>query len=132
MSAETTTLEAVRHIDVPQFSDQRGDLFALEHSRPVPFTPVRTFVITKVPEGKHRAQHVVSCDQFLWMVAGACQAVVRERAEPLSANERSFQLTARGPGLFLPEGVWLDLSNFSSDSVLLCLASAGYDAQRKR
>jgi hypothetical protein len=130
MSVKRVPLDAVRQIAVPQFSDQRGELYALERLRPLPFTPVRTFVITDVPPGKHRAEHLVSCDQFLWMLMGACQAAVRPEAG--SEDQRCFGLAARGPGLYLPEGIWLDLYQFLPGSVLMCLAAAGYDAQRRR
>lgn len=125
-------LDAVRHLEVPRFSDARGQLFALERARPLPFTPVRTFVIADVPQGKHRAEHVVSCDQFLWVVEGGCHAMVREGTGDSAGPERHFRLTKRGPGLYLPKGVWLDLSEFDPGSVLLCLAAAEYDARRKR
>jgi hypothetical protein len=118
-------------MEVPRFSDPRGQLFALERLRPLPFTPVRTFVIADVLPGMHRAEHVVSCDQFLWMAAGACEAVVRE-ARSVTKGERRFHLAARGPGLYLPAGIWLDLAEFIPDSMLVCLAAATYDAQSKR
>jgi hypothetical protein len=132
MRAEKRLMDAVREIAVPRFVDQRGELFALERLRPLPFTPVRTFIITDVPPGKHRAEHAVSCDQFLWMLAGSCQALVRPMARAESADGRYFRLAARGPGLYLPECVWLDLSDFLPGSMLVCLAAAEYDAQRRR
>jgi hypothetical protein len=132
MTERTAALRAVREIEVAQFGDPRGRLVAFERASPLPFDPVRTFVIADVPPGKHRAQHVVSCDQFLWMVEGACQAVVRPGDGDPADIERRFRIVARGPGLYLPKSVWLDLSEFSPGSILLCLAAANYDAQGKR
>src|SRR5262245_58680466 len=98
MVMASSALDRVRHIEVPQFSDPRGLRCALERLRPLPFTPVRTFIITDVPPGQHRAEHDASCDEFLWMAIGACQALVRE-AESVTKGERRFQLSARGSGL---------------------------------
>lgn len=123
-------LDAIREIPVPQFSDRRGELFALQRLHPLPFTPVRTFIITDVPPGEHRARHAVSCDEFLWMISGGCQALLRIEADVVCADERRFQLRSRGPGLYVPEGVWLDLSNFLPGSVLVCLAAGEYNARR--
>lgn len=125
-------LNAIREIPVPRFSDRRGALFALERLSPLPFTPVRTFIITDVPPGEHRAQHAASCDEFLWMVSGGCQVLVRTKADSAGADERRFQLQSRGPGLYLPEGIWLDLSDFLPGSILVCLAAGEYNADRKR
>ena len=127
--ADPAGAKGAREIDVPQFIDPRGCLVAFEQARPLPFTPVRAFVIADVPPGAHRAQHEVPCDQFLWMVAGACRAIVRQTGASDVESERQFRLVARGPGLYLPQGAWLDLSDFADGSILLCLAASGYDAR---
>ena len=124
MTESPDTLDLVRLVDVPCFGDSRGQLFPFQRMQPVPFMPVRAFIIAEVPEGKHRAQHSLSCEQFLWMAAGSCHAMVREG--PPGGGERHFGLSERGPGLYLPEGVWLDLSEFMPASILLCLAAADY------
>jgi len=124
MTESLGTLDLGRLVDVPRFGDSRGQLFPFQRMQPVPFVPVRAFIIAEVPEGKHRAQHLLSCEQFLWMVAGSCHAMVRDG--PLGGDERHFRLSERGPGLYLPKGVWLDLSEFAPASILLCLAAADY------
>ncbi len=58
--------------------------------------------------------------------------MVQESEACLTGAKRHFRLTKRGPGLYLPEGVWLDLSEFHKGSIMLCLAAAEYDANRKR
>ena len=115
-------------IDVPQFTDARGCLVAFEEARPLPFRPVRTFVISDVPEGAHRAQHVTRCTELLWMATGACRAVVRH-GEGQQSGERQFQLVARGQGLLVPKDVWIDLCEFSPGSVLVCMADSDYVAR---
>lgn len=114
-----------RHIDVPQHADARGLLITFEQGRPLPFTPVRSFVISQVPDGARRAGHRIRCDEFLWMISGACVAGVG----PSDAADQVFDLEVGGPGLYVPKGFWLDLYRFTSGSALLCLADAEYVAR---
>lgn len=115
-------------IDVPQFVDARGRLAAFEALHPLPFKPARTFVISDVPPDAHRARHIVRCAEFLWMAMGACRAIVRRSADEAD-GERQFHLRARGPGLYLPEGVWVDLCEFGPGSVMVCMADSNYVAR---
>jgi len=126
--AEQAVATGAREIDVPRFIDGRGLLVAFQHGQPLPFKPVRTFVITDVPPDAHRAQHNITCEQVLWMAAGTCRALVRQSAAN-AAGERHFHLPARGHALYLPQGVWIDLWAFDPHSVLICLASGDYVAR---
>lgn len=114
-----------REIDVPQFADARGRLAAFEQARPLPFQPVRTFVIRDVPPDAHRGQHAIDCEEFLWMAAGDCRIVVRPAAGDLQ-DEKRFHLLAHGPGLYVPRGSWIDLHGFSPGSVLVCMSDSPY------
>jgi hypothetical protein len=44
-------------------------------------------------------------------------------------NEAEFSLNRPHTGIYLPRMIWKEMYEFSSDSVLLCLASEHYDAQ---
>ncbi len=112
-------------MDVPQFADPRGRLAAFELARPLPFKPVRTFVISDVPAAAHRAQHAIDCEEFLWMSTGACRVLVRQ-ALAGEQDEQRFHLVANGPGLYLPRNAWVDLYEFSPGSVLICMADSEY------
>ena len=115
-------------VEVPQFSDVRGCLAAFERARPLPFKPVRTFVISDVPPGAHRAGHITRCEEFLWMAVGACRAIVR-RNEGRLDGDQEFHLAARGRGLFVPKGIWIDLFDFSPGSIMICMADGDYVAR---
>jgi hypothetical protein len=118
-------MRGAHEIDVQQFADARGRLAAFEHGRPLPFTPVRTFVISDVPPGAHRAGHDTNYDEFLWMAVGACRAIVRQQ-KAQQDDERRFHLVAGGRGLHVPKGLWLDLFDFDPGSVLICVADSAY------
>lgn len=116
----------VRLLPVTPHADDRGRLFAFERLDPLPFTPVRAFVIRDVPPKEARGRHAGSCDEFLWMLAGACTAVVDDGKVRASAR-----LEAEDQGMFLSAGVWIELREFSPGSVLLVLASKNHaDTQR--
>jgi len=109
-----------RLIAVPNNEDERGSLLAMEFGSPLPFKPARTFVIKDVPAGRRRAGHTAPCDQFLWTAVGACQAEIRLGGAVARATLQG------NSGLYLPKGVWIGLSDFSHDCVLVCTAAAGY------
>ena len=113
-------------MDVPQFVDARGGLAALEELRPLPFRPVRTFVISDVPPGL-TAPATHPLQRVPWMAAGACRATVRSGDS--GGEEQQFHLTVRGRGLYLPPGSWIDLFDFQAGSVLVCLADRPYAAR---
>ena len=123
--AEQAIATGAREIDVPQFIDARGLLAAFQYGAPLPFKPVRTFLIADVPADAHRAQHTITCDQLLWMAAGTCRALVRQSAVS-AAGELRFHLLARGRALYVPQGLWIDLWAFDPESILICLASGDY------
>jgi hypothetical protein len=115
-----------REIDVPQFVDPRGRLAAFELALPLPFKPVRTFIISDVPPTAHRGQHAIDCEEFLWMATGTCRVDVRQVTGREGQDEERFHLVAHGPGLYLPRGFWIDLYEFSPGSILICMADSEY------
>lgn len=117
----------VRLIDIPRHADARGDLFAMEQDGPLPFQPLRVFVIADVPLGAHRARHNTPCEEFLWVASGACTALLRA-----DGVETGVSLERRGPGLYVPKGTWLELRDFAPESILICVASTKYDPDAHR
>jgi len=108
---------------LPLFRDLRGSLAVAEHGKGLPFQPKRCFLVFDVPSGETRGEHAhKTLDQFLVCVKGEVSVVVDngiQRAEVL--------LDSPGIGLHLPPRVWGIQYKFSTDSVLMVLASGGYD-----
>lgn len=107
----------------PLVTDLRGSLSFGEIRAHLPFTPKRYFLVFDVPgrevrgEHAHRAQH-----QLLVCVKGECAVAVddgTERAEVL--------LDRPDASLHLPPMVWASQYRYSSDAVLMVLASDVYD-----
>ena len=110
-----TLIEPQRHID------QRGCLVALQEGSPLPFRPLRTFIINDVPPSGARAQHAESCHEFLLMLNGRCRVEVND-----GSNFASLELEHGGPGIHIVPGVWIALSDFSKEAQLLVCASTPY------
>jgi UDP-2-acetamido-3-amino-2,3-dideoxy-glucuronate N-acetyltransferase len=103
-------------------SDLRGALTALEHAY-LPFTPRRTFVVSQVPSEELRGQHAhISLHQFLVCLAGSVSVMVDD-----GHFRDEVRLVSSDVGLHIPPMVWGVQYRYSSDAVLLVLASAEYD-----
>lgn len=105
------------------FTDKRGSLTLLEFEREVPFVVTRAYWIYGIPEGEERGKHANKMSyQYLIAVHGSLDVCLED------ANGRKhYHLTSRSEGLLVPPATWNELSNFSSDAVLLVFASHSYN-----
>jgi hypothetical protein len=104
-------------------ADPRGNLSFIEGGRHVPFEIQRVFYLYDVPAGQSRAGHALKgVEQMLIAVSGSFDAVLDYSEERVTVGlNRPFV------GLYLPSLVWRELTNFSSGSVCLVLASEPYN-----
>jgi UDP-2-acetamido-3-amino-2,3-dideoxy-glucuronate N-acetyltransferase len=103
--------------------DERGLLEFAEHPGHLPFEPKRVFVISQVPALEVRGQHAHSTTlQLLMCVSGSMTAHFTSES-----NENAFDLNPSSGWLLVPPMNFGELSNFSSDCVLVVLASEQYD-----
>lgn len=115
----------VKLLPVPPHDDGRGRLHAIEQSGPLPFQPVRMFVISGVPADSWRARHAVSCHEFLWMIAGMCTLDADN-----GTSRTTLRLQADGPGALVSAGVWMELREFTENAVVCVFASTRYGDTR--
>jgi acetyltransferase-like isoleucine patch superfamily enzyme/dTDP-4-dehydrorhamnose 3,5-epimerase-like enzyme len=120
----TLGVEGAQLINLPHIVDLRGSLTFGEYDKHLPFHPKRYFVIFDVPtievrgEHAHRKQH-----QFLVCLKGSCSVVLDD------TNVREeVRLDKPNIGLYLPPMIWGIQYKYTSDAVLLVLASDVYDA----
>lgn len=122
-TSATSRVKGVRMCDLPIVTDLRGNLSFGEYDKHLPFIPKRYFLVFDVPSKEVRGEHAhKQLEQFLVCVKGACAVVVddgREREE--------FILDSPGVGLYIPPMVWATQYKYTSDAVLLVLASDVYD-----
>jgi acetyltransferase-like isoleucine patch superfamily enzyme len=121
--ASPTRVAGVTLHRLPHVLDLRGELTFGEIGDPIPFEVKRYFLVYNVAgqdvrgEHAHRALH-----QFLICVHGRCHVVADD-----GATRQEFVLDSPTIGLHLPPMVWGIQYKYSSDAVMLVLASDRYD-----
>lgn len=114
----------VKLIEFPQRGDERGQLVIVEGNLDVPFDIKRVFYIYGSDEKVIRGQHANEKTEFVLInVSGTSKVKVID----LNGNEQVYELTKPHMGIYLPSMLWKEMYDFSSDSVLLVLASEHYD-----
>lgn len=105
------------------FTDARGSLTLCTVGREVQFRPQRAYWIHHVPQGSVRGEHAnVVVDEYVVCVHGSVTVDV-ETVD----GEHTYELVSPECGLVIPAMAWSRQYNFSSDAVLLVLASEDYD-----
>ena len=115
-------LNSCRIIDLPKFSDPRGNLTFIESDRHIPFTIRRVFYLYDVPGGADRAGHALkTCHQFIVAMSGSFDVILDD-----GEAKKRYHLNRSYYGLYIPPLIWREIDNFSSGSVCLALASEMY------
>ena len=117
----TSSLASARLVPLTIHSNESGNLFALEADGPLPFEPKRVFVLRNLRPGATRAEHAVSCHEFLTLIAGQCRVEIRSRT-----TRQTFDLSTETAGLSVPPGLWIKLNGFSQGTVVLVACSEKY------
>jgi dTDP-4-dehydrorhamnose 3,5-epimerase-like enzyme len=119
------SVNGVQMLDFVQHGDERGHLVIVEGNKDIPFDIKRVFYIYGSDNAVVRGQHANHKSEFVLInVAGSSKVKVKDG----KGNEAVFSLNRPHTGIYLPNMVWKDMYDFSSDSVLLVLASEHYDA----
>lgn len=116
-------IEKCRVIDLPIVSDPRGNLTFIESGRQIPFDIQRVYYLYDVPGGAERGGHAhKDLHQLIIAVSGSFDIELDDgREKKIISLNRSFQ------GLYVCPMIWREISNFSSGSVCMVLASNLYD-----
>lgn len=116
-------LEDVKIINLPRYLDARGNLSFAEQNNHIPFEIKRTYWIYDVPGGENRGGHAfIQTEEFIIALSGSFDVIVDD-----GVNKRTFTLNRSYYGLYIPNGLWRELNNFSTNSLALEFASTEYD-----
>lgn len=119
------TVEDVKIVELPKFTDPRGNLSFVEQLNHIPFEIKRSYWIYDVPGGETRGGHAYKENQeFIIALSGAFDVVVDD-----GANKKVFTLNRSYYGLYIPAGLWREMENFSTNSLALEFGSMHYDPQ---
>ena len=112
----------VKIINLPKIFDNRGNLSFVEEENHIPFKIERTFWIYDVPGGESRGGHAYhETEEFIIALSGSFDVVLDDGCE-----RRVFYLNRSYYGLYVPCMVWREMTNFSTNSFALVLASTPY------
>ena len=118
-----TLQEQCKIIQFADFGDERGKLVVIEGAQAIPFDIKRVFYIYDSDATIVRGQHANKESEFVLInVAGQSKVRITDGKE-----EFIVELNKPMMGVYIPKMIWKDMYDFSSDSVLLVLASTHYD-----
>ncbi len=104
--------------------DLRGSLVAAEATSQIPFDPRRVFCVMRVPSKDVRGAHAHRrCEQFLICLAGGVAVVVDD-----GRTREEVMLDDPSLGLHLPPMTWGIQYRYSTNALLLVLASRPYES----
>lgn len=117
--------ERCKIINFKDLGDERGKLVVIEGNKDIPFEIQRVFYIYGSDNEVVRGQHANRESEFVLInVAGTSKVRITD-----GKDEFIVELNKPMMGVYIPKMVWKDMYDFSSDSVLLVLASTHYDGK---
>ena len=115
-------MQVVKYMFQPH-GDDRGQLVSLEEFKDIPFEIKRVYYMYDTGKDVVRGHHAhKSLEQILICIHGSCKIRLDNGSEKKVVNlERPYE------GLYVPNSMWREMYDFSSDAVLMVLASELYD-----
>lgn len=104
-------------------SQRKGDISVVENRKEVPFDVKRIYYLYDVPGGADRGGHAHK--ELYQLIVAASGAFTVELDD--GVNKRAFILNRPYQGLLVKPGIWRTLTDFSSGSICMVLASEKYD-----
>jgi oxalate decarboxylase/phosphoglucose isomerase-like protein (cupin superfamily) len=113
------TIKEAQLIDLPKVLDKRGNLSIIEEYKNIPFKIERAFWIYDVPGGESRGGHAYKKNQeFIVALSGSFDVILDDGKE-----KKVFPLNRSYYGLYVPNGIWRSMENFSTNSLGFVLSS---------
>ncbi len=111
-----------RIIQLPKIEDQRGNLSFYESLNHIPFEIKRTYWIYDVPGGQKRGGHAFKHQhEFIIALSGSFDVILND-----GTSEKIYSLNRSYYGLYVPNMIWREMSNFSTNSLALIVSSSNY------
>jgi hypothetical protein len=108
-----------RILPLPKIEDPRGNLTFIEENNHIPFRIKRVYWIYDVPGGQSRGGHAfIEQQEFIVALSGSFDVVVHN-----GKVKETFSLNRSYYGLYIPNGLWREMNNFSTNSLAMVLSS---------
>ena len=106
-------------INLPKINDPRGNLTFIEEGSHIPFDIKRVYWIYDVPGGQIRGGHAFKDQkEIIVALSGSLDVTIN------TGNTKiNFSLNRSYFGLYIPNGLWRHMENFSTNSVVLVISS---------
>lgn len=115
-------LDDCRIIELPKIYEPRGNLSFVESNNQIPFAIERVYYVYDVPGGADRGGHAhKGLHQLIIAMSGSFDITLDD-----GKNKKKFHLARSYYGLYVCPMIWREMDNFSSNSVLMVLASNKY------
>lgn len=112
-----------RIIQLPRILDSRGNLSFVENQHQIPFAICRTYWLYDVPGGESRGGHAYrQNEEFVIALSGSFDVMLDD-----GIQKQTFSLNRSYYGLYIPKGVWREMTNFSTNSLALEFGSVPFD-----
>lgn len=109
-------------INLPKIEDERGNLTFIEEENHIPFKIKRVYWIYDVPGGQKRGGHAFKEQkEFIVALSGSFDVVIDD-----GKQKQTFPLNRSYYGLYIPNGLWREMNNFSTNSLALVLSSTEF------
>ncbi len=123
MSINKNTVFDCKLIDLPKNLNLNGRITAINSSKEVPFEIKRVYYLYDVPSGEDRGGHAhIELQQLVVAASGSFDLVLDD-----GIDKKVIHLNRPFLGILMPSGIWRELTNFSSGSICLVMASHNYD-----
>ena len=116
-------MENIQIINLPKIEDPRGNLSFIEEENHIPFKIKRTYWIYDVPGGQIRGGHAFrEQKEFIVALSGSLDLIVNdgEKTEKYHLNRCYY-------GIYIPNGIWRHMENFSTNTLVVVLSSTFYN-----
>ena len=118
-------IKGVEIVELPRIKDFRGNLSFFENNNQIPFDIKRTYWIYDVPGGKVRGGHAFKkSHELIVALSGSFNIVLND-----GNNEVRYNLNRSYNGLYVPNLIWRNLENFSTNSVALFVSNIEYNSK---
>ncbi|MDC1492744.1 FdtA/QdtA family cupin domain-containing protein [Flavobacteriaceae bacterium] len=121
-----SSIEDVYELSIPKIisPEEMGALSFIE-KKIIPFPIKRVYYLYDVPKNGKRGGHAhKNLFQVLIALNGSFELLLDD-----GTKTKTIILNTPNIGLYIPNGIWRDMNNFSKNSVCLVLASEDYDEE---
>ncbi len=120
-----SSIKSCKIIDIPKVCSTRGSLSFLESENIIPFEIKRVYYTYDIPSGAERGGHAhKELFQLIIPVSGSFNVLIDD------GNQKdTVFLNSPNKALMVTPGIWRELNNFSTGSVVLVLASEIYSEE---